>query len=227
MAPASPVGLIYVNAVSRDHYTIMRESGALVMDNMVWSACLSYARGIGLMAIKALVGVAVLAGFSLLTQHPVQTFFRLLSIAGVGLLLASVATMLLTFRQAKSVDGVPLLLSALAGLLGTVISLALSHAAVSGLSGVGFVAGLVMGGAWSMTTLLYVDGEHVRARGTLWSLAVWGLTFSFGQIVSIVTGRAPAAIIVASLVALGVMLGNSAGLFLRARRVLSARAQRV
>jgi hypothetical protein len=135
----------------------------------------------------ALIGALVfcLGAISLFTAHPLQTFFRLLALASAAAMLLSVALMLLTFRNARSIDAVSMLLALAVSVISTIVSIVLSGAAMSMWLGlIALVAGGAIGGAWAETTLLFVDGEAVCARGAFWSLAVRAATFALNQIVS-------------------------------------------
>ncbi len=170
-------------------------------------------------AIMIGLGVAALAAISLLTANPLTTFMRLIAFVGVAMLLFSVAVMLLTFRRAREIVPAALLASLVVTLVSTFVSLALTHALPS--SAIVFVAvlgGALVGAAWSLTTLLFVDGAQIRMCGTVWYLAVWALTLSFNQGATLLTGRTPVVMTVLTLVGTGLAIGNTLGLIVRARQ---------
>lgn len=171
------------------------------------------------MAALAVVGLGLLAIGSLFTDNPAGTFFRVLSLLGTGLLLMSVAMMIVTFRKAKAVVPGALIVS-LATTLATLgvqllISSARPDAAIGGLV---FLSGLLVGQGWSRTTLFFIDGDTVRSRGTAWYLAVWAVTFLINQVLRQFSGGVPAVGMFALLFATGIAAGNITGQLLRYRR---------
>jgi hypothetical protein len=173
---------------------------------------------IRMMAIVAGAAAAVLAVISFFTAHPLATFLRLVSFAGVGLMLFGVAVMILTFKKAREVVPAALLVSLAAALIGTFVSLAFAQTVPHRtLVLFALIVGGVLGAVWSRTTLLFVDGRSIRMRGTIWYLAVWALTLALNQSVAIVTGRTPLATALLALFGAGIAIGNTLGLILRAR----------
>ena len=163
--------------------------------------------------------VVVLAIVSFLTAHPLATFLKLVSFAGVVLMLFSVAVMILTFKKAREVVPAAMLASLAAALIGTLISLTFAHAVPSStLILLALLVGGGLGALWSRTTLLFVDQGRIRMRGTIWYLAVWALTLAINQGVSIMTGRAPLIVSCLALAGAGLAIGNTAGLIFRANK---------
>lgn len=177
---------------------------------------------VGLLKMAGLVlaGIVVLLLVSLPFPDPLATFLGLLGVAGAIQTLVSVASMLLTFRQARVAGRGPLLLSLGATLLATLVGLWL--AAESPSAG-GVLASLLVGaaGGWFLArgTLLYVDGGQVRSRGTLWSLAAWALSFALNQLVTVLSGGVSAVASIAVVLSAGLTAGNTLGLLLRMRRL--------
>lgn len=188
-------------------------------------ALASALKGLLRTAAMLVLGLVVLAALSLLSSAPLEAFFRLLSYAATAMMLVSVAAMLLTFRQVRRLEPVALLLSLAVSLLSTLLSLALAAALPPGLLLLGgFAVGLVAGGLWARTTLLFVDGDAVRGRGTLWSLAIWAASFALGQLVTVTAGTSGLAGALMMMGSAGLAAGNAAGLALRVRRVRAAPA---
>jgi hypothetical protein len=162
---------------------------------------------------------AVLAIISFFTAHPLATFLKLISFAGVVLMLFSVAVMILTFKKAREVAPPAMLASLAAALIGTFVSLAFArNMPSSALVLFALLAGGALGALWSRTTLLFVDQGRVRMRGTIWYLAVWALTLAVNQSISIMTGRAPVAVACLALAGAGLAIGNTAGLLFRTNK---------
>ncbi|MDR3466263.1 MAG: hypothetical protein P4M07_10005 [Xanthobacteraceae bacterium] len=180
-----------------------------------------------LKAIALTVGgvLVVLGGISLLAAHPLATFLRALSYLGIAMTVVSVAVMLLTFRQARDVQPVALLVSVATTVVSALVSLWLAPLVPSGLV---LIAALVLGGGvgvgWAFTTLLFIDGSHVRVRGTIWSLAVWAATFALNQIMATATGHASPAATILLIGGTGLSLGNTLGLLARARQAAALAA---
>ena len=177
---------------------------------------------IRMMAIVAGAAVAVLAVISFFTAHPLATFLRLVSFAGVGLMLLGVSVMILTFKKAREVAPAAMLASLAAALTGTFVSLAFAQTVPHRtLVLFALIVGGVLGAVWSRTTLLFVDGKSIRMRGTIWYLAVWALTLALNQGVAIVTGRTPLATALLALFGAGIAIGNTLGLILRAKKAVT------
>ena len=176
----------------------------------------------GLLKTAALLaaGLVALGVVSLLSSTPLATFFRLLSYAGTAMMLLSVASMLLTFRQARALEPVALLEALAVSLLSTLMSLALSATLPPGLLLLaGFAGGGIAGVLWARTTLLFVEGTTVRGRDTLWSLAIWAASFALSQVVTATAGTSGTASAVMMMASAGLAAGNALALSLRVRRV--------
>lgn len=164
-------------------------------------------------------GVLVLLVVSLFFADPLKVFFALLAVAGAAMTVLSVASMLLTFRQAKALAPMALLLSLAMSLASTLMSLWLATALPP--SGVLLIALIVGGGAgigWSYTTLLFIDGSQVRGRGTLWYLLIWALSFAANQLAIAAFGHVSAIMTVMMILSAGLTAGNTVGLLVRVRR---------
>ncbi len=167
-----------------------------------------------------LAGLVVLAVLSLLSDRPLETFFRLLSLAGTTMMLLSVVGMLATFRQARQLEPVALLLSLAVSLASTLLSLALAEdLPPTWLLFGGLAAGVAAGVLWARTTLLYVDGSEVRGRGTLWSLAIWAVSFAASQLTLAIGGGSGTVATTMLLASAGLAAGNTLCLAWRVRRV--------
>ncbi|MDK9697974.1 MAG: hypothetical protein OEL76_16490 [Siculibacillus sp.] len=169
---------------------------------------------VGVVAVAA-AALAIVASF---TTDPLAFFFRVVGLVCTALLVVSVLVTVLTFRRARAVRPAPLAIAIATSLVCTGFNLAfaarLPAASTFVLAG---GAGLLVGVAWSLTMLLFVDGEEVRGRGTLWYLVVWALTLAANQLTVLVTGRTPAIATILMLVGAGLAVANSAGLILRVR----------
>lgn len=171
------------------------------------------------MAVKAAAGVGVLAVVCLFTANPFATFFRLVTFAGIGLMLISIVVMILTFKKAREVASAALLASLAVALLSTFVMLwFMPFAPPWGLMILAVLAGGLAGAAWSRTTRFFIDGGRLRMCGTIWYLAVWALTLAFNQGGAIITGRTPVAMTLLTLAGAGIATGNTLGLILRTRK---------
>lgn len=172
------------------------------------------------MGLMAGGGLLLILAASLLSSEPMATFFRVLSLAGTGMLLFSVLMMILTFRKASSVKPGALLVSLLITLLTLgvqmVVSPVLPPMIVALLA---FAAGGMIGFGWSRTRLFFVDRAEVRCRGTAWYLAVWAGTFALNQLMGSLAGGAPAAVAGSLLGGSGIVLGSTGEQLLRWRRI--------
>jgi hypothetical protein len=155
-----------------------------------------------------------------LFANPLQVFFRLISVAGMAMLVLSIVTMVLTFRRAKAIEPVALLLSLAVSVIGTLVSLWFGgRLPPPSMSLAACLAGALIGVAWSLTTLLFIDNGQIRGRGTAWHLVIWGLTFAINQIGAIMFGHTPSAMTLLMLAGAGLTVGNTLGLLVRVRRV--------
>ncbi|MCW5686952.1 MAG: hypothetical protein KIT76_00245 [Pseudolabrys sp.] len=171
----------------------------------------------GAMLVAAL---AVLALISLFFASPLQTLFRLISIASTAMLILSVVMMVLTFRKARTIEPVALLLALGISIFGTLISLWFGgRTPAPSMLLAALLAGSLIGVAWSLTTLLFIDNTEIRGRGTAWYLVMWGLTFAMNQIGGLVFGHVPSAMTLLMLAGVGLTVGNTLGLVVRVQRV--------
>jgi hypothetical protein len=171
----------------------------------------------GAMLIAALAALAIVSAFF---AHPLQTFFRLISIAGTAMLILSVVMMVLTFRKAKTIEPVALLLALAISVVGTLFSLWFGgRPPATAMVLAAALAGSLIGVGWSLTTLLFIDNTEIRGRGTAWYLVIWGLTFAMNQIGALVFGHVPSAMTLLMLASAGLTVGNTLGLVVRVQRV--------
>lgn len=179
-----------------------------------------------------LIAVAVLAAaFVLLIIDPSGALlFRVVGIVGMALFALSVVTMLLTFRKARKLSPWSLAIGATVSVLCTWIFFALAGAPLSAAAiGLAVAAGAMVGVGWSLTNLLFVDGETIRARGNIWFLAVWALTLLMTQAATLAGGQTPYAVALVSFLGMGLAVGNSLGLlarYVRARAAISVTGER-
>jgi hypothetical protein len=177
------------------------------------------------MGLMAGGGLLLILAASLLSSEPMTTFFRVLSLAGTGMLLFSVAMMILTFRKASTVKPGALLVSLLITLLTLSVQMLVSPVLPPMIVALlAFSAGGMIGFGWSRTRLFFVDGAEVRCRGTAWYLAVWAGTFALNQLMGSLSGGAPAAVAGSLLVGSGIVLGSTGEQLLRWRRISSGLA---
>lgn len=168
-----------------------------------------------------LIGVAALIGaFVLLAIDPSGALlFRIVGLIATALFVLSVVIMLLTFRNARRLSPWMLVLSGAISVVCTTFFFALAGAPLSGpVMLLAIAAGAMVGVAWSLTSILFIDGDVVRARGNVWYLAVWGFSLALTQVTALMGGRTPYAVAVVSFLGMGLAVGNSAGLLTRYRR---------
>jgi hypothetical protein len=167
-----------------------------------------------------LVGiVSLLAVLILLAIEPSgRLLLRTFGLIGTALFILSVAMMLLTFRKARRLSPWILAVGTGVSIVCTSVFFTLTGTpAATAVVVLATGAGLMIGAGWSLTNLLFVDGDEVRARGNLWFLAVWGVTLVLPQIAGLMGGRTPYAVAVMSFVGMGLAVGNSLGLMARWR----------
>ncbi|WP_170263727.1 hypothetical protein [Blastochloris sulfoviridis] len=119
--------------------------------------------------------MATLAGASvlLIIDPSAALLFRVVGVIGTTLFVLSIAIMLLTFRKARRLSPWMLVLSGAISVVATSVFFALTGTPLPGaVMMLAIVAGALIGIGWSLTNLLFVDGETVRARGNAWYLAV-------------------------------------------------------
>lgn len=179
-----------------------------------------------------LLAVAVLvAAFILLVLDPSGALlFRFVGIAGMALFALSVVMMLLTFRKARKLSPWSLAIGAIVSVLCTWIFFALAGAPLSAAAiGLAVAAGAMVGVGWSLTNLLFIDGEAIRARGNIWFLAVWALSLLMTQAATLAGGQTPYAVALVSFLGMGLAVGNSVGLlgrYVRARAAITVTGER-
>jgi len=165
------------------------------------------------------VGFVGLAAISFASDDPLTTFFQLLSYVGIATTVVAALAMLLTFRTARAIAP-PALAAAMAT---TVLTAAISVWLSSGrptwaIASAALALGALVGAYWSSTLSLEVDGANVRARGTLWYLAIWAIAFACNQLVANAGGAAPDIGALALLFSSGLSLGASSWLIRRVQR---------
>ena len=179
-----------------------------------------------------LTAVAVgAAAFVLLFIDPsAALLFRVAGIVGMALFALSIVTMLLTFRKARKLSPWSLAIGAVVSVLCTWIFFALAGAPLSAAAiGLAIAAGAMVGIGWSLTNLLFIDGEAIRARGNIWFLAVWALSLLMTQAATLAGGQTPYAVALVSFLGMGLAVGNSLGLlarYVRARASISVTGER-
>jgi len=179
-----------------------------------------------------LIAVAVLAtAFVVLVIDPSGALlFRVVGIVGMALFALSIVMMLLTFRKARKLSPWSLAIGAIVSVLCTWIFFALAGAPLSASAiGLAVAAGAMVGVGWSLTNLLFIDGEAIRARGNIWFLAVWALSLLMTQAATLAGGQTPYAVALVSFLGMGLAVGNSLGLlarYLRARAAISVTGER-
>ena len=179
-----------------------------------------------------LIAVAVLAAaFVLLVIDPSGALlFRVVGLIGMALFALSIVTMLLTFRKARKLSPWSLAIGAIVSVLCTWIFFALAGAPLSAAAILlAVAAGAMVGIGWSLTNLLFIDGEAIRARGNIWFLAVWALSLLMTQAATLAGGQTPYAVALVSFLGMGLAVGNSLGLlarYVRARASISVTGER-
>lgn len=172
-----------------------------------------------------LITVAVLAAaFVLLVIDPSGALlFRVVGLIGMALFALSIVTMLLTFRKARKLSPWSLAIGAIVSVLCTWIFFALAGAPLSAAAILlAVAAGAMVGIGWSLTNLLFIDGEAIRARGNIWFLAVWALSLLMTQAATLAGGQTPYAVALVSFLGMGLAVGNSLGLLARYARARAA-----
>lgn len=174
------------------------------------------------MGLLAGGGLFLILAASFLSAEPMTTFFKILSLAGTGMLLLSVLMMILTFRKVSTVKPGALLVSLSITLLTLSVQMLVSPVLPPMAVGLlAFTAGGMIGFGWSRTRLFFVDANQIRCRGTAWYLAVWAGTFALNQLMGSLASGAPAAVAGSLLVGSGIVLGSTCEQLLRWRRISS------
>lgn len=164
-------------------------------------------------------GLAAGAAVLLIVDPSGRLLMRVVAVAGMAMFALSVILMLLTFRKARTVQPLMLVISAATSVMATLAFQWLAGTALGGATqGLAVAAGLMLGIGWSLTTLMFIDGDAVRMRGTLWYLLVWALTLLLSQGVALSGLRSPHTLALMAYVGMGLAVGNSAGLIVRALR---------
>lgn len=166
-----------------------------------------------------LAALLVAAPVLLAVDRSGAMLFRVIGLLGMAMFALSIVMMLLTFRKARRVSPWMLIISGAISVVCTSLFFAIAGAPLSGVViMLATSAGAMVGVGWSLTNLLFIDGENVRARGNVWYLAVWGLSLAMTQLAALMGGRTPYAVAVVSFLGMGLAVGNSLGLLMRYRR---------
>ena len=193
----------------------------------VWREAGSELGRLGRMAGIAAIGLALLGVASLFSARPAATFFYILSLIGTGLLIVSVAMMVLTFRRAKKLAPGALLVSLATTLSVALVQILFSQARPSmTVLSLALVVGAAIGAGWARTAIFFIDGEAVRSRGTAWYLVIWAFTFLFNQIMRPLAGAGTASLLLL-LLGTGVAAGSILFQLLRYRWATAMIASRV
>jgi hypothetical protein len=117
---------------------------------------------------------------------------KIVSIVMMILFIASVALLILTFRKPKKVSVLSLIITVAISLLTLVIFSALiKYDPPFWLWLLMAVIGIAIGYFWARTTKVFIKGNQVMNRNSIWYLVVWGGIFALNQLITIVTNRPP------------------------------------
>jgi hypothetical protein len=117
---------------------------------------------------------------------------KMLSIIMMILFIASVALLILTFRKPKKVSVLSLIITVAISLLTLVIFSALiKYDPPFWFWLLMAVIGIAIGYFWARTTKVFIKGNQVMNRNSIWYLVVWGGIFALNQLITIVTNRPP------------------------------------
>jgi hypothetical protein len=108
------------------------------------------------------------------------------------LFIASVALLILTFRKPRKVSVLSLIITIAVSLITLVIfSSLIKYEPPPWLWLLMFAIGTAVGWFWARTTKVFVQGNQVMSRNSIWYLVVWGAIFALNQLIIIVTKRPP------------------------------------
>ncbi len=163
----------------------------------------------------------VAGGAILLSPTPLNTFFRILSVLSVVLMVFSVAIVLFTFRKEKTVSPTGLMVSLIMSLSCLAVYLVILNVKMPMLYWVpALFVGIGVGAAMVGSNRLYQDQQGgIKSQANLWYLAVWGLMFATTQLILIVSGRTPPVSLVLLLFSTGMVLANVSGMLIRYYRL--------
>jgi hypothetical protein len=158
------------------------------------------------------IGVFLLAAVLALVLYVVAPTLlaRLLGLAGMALMVLSVAVMLLTWRRTRRVTAWSQTVPVLVG----VVTVAIFAATVPTRSGpivllASGAFGTLAGGVWALTDRLSMKDGRVLSTGTPWHLVMWAGVLAVNQAVALVGGRGPAVTMVLLFLSMGVIVGRS------------------
>ncbi len=163
----------------------------------------------------------VAGGAILLSSTPLNTFFRILSVLSVVLMVFSVAIVLFTFRKEKTVSPAGLMVSLIMSLSCLAVYLIILNVKMPMLYWVpALFVGIGVGAAMVGSNRLYQDQQGgIKSQANLWYLAVWGGMFATTQLILIVSGRTPPVSLVLLLFSTGMVLANVSGMLIRYYRL--------
>ena len=160
--------------------------------------------------------VCLLIAAIILMAISMTLFFKVVSILGIALTIASIAVMLLTYRKSREIKPKAMYISigmSLSCLL--VYSLFLKTHLGAAVWMLGFVIGIGAGIGWSLVTPLLREGNSVKRAGNIWYLAVWGAVFALNQLLIMALGRTPDISMLLLVFGTGLVVGNSGAYVLR------------
>jgi hypothetical protein len=169
------------------------------------------------------VGAALISAGGIVYWLSLRLFFALMSVMGMGLMMLSALTMLITFRKAKAVVPRSLMISMGVSVLSAAVIASFSAFRPGwGLPAMSLLFGALLGSGWGSTTVMFTEGAAIRSRGSGWYLVVWMLSMLITQLIPLVSGRTPAAGMVLLFGGAGLVLGNSGVMLLRYRSLKAA-----
>ena len=122
----------------------------------------------------------------------IAILLKIVSIIMMVLFVASIALLVLTFRKPKKVSIPSLLITIGISLITLVIYSSLTkYEPPLWLWFLMAAIGIAVGWFWARSTRVYIKGEQVFSRNSIWYLVVWGAIFAINQLITILTNKPP------------------------------------
>jgi len=146
----------------------------------------------------------------------IAVLLKIVSIVLMIVFIASVALLILTFRKPKKVS-IPSLLIAIAISLITLIIFAslTRYNPPLWLWFLMAILGIAIGWFWARTTRVYIKGDQVFSRNSIWYLVVWGGIFVLNQLIIIITNRPPDITMALLIISTATVWGTNGNIIMR------------
>jgi len=146
----------------------------------------------------------------------IAVLLKIVSIVLMIVFIASVALLILTFRKPKKVSILSLLIAIAISLITLIIFASLTrYNPPLWLWFLMAILGIAIGWFWARTTRVYIKGDQVFSRNSIWYLVVWGGIFVLNQLIIIITNRPPDITMALLIISTAIVWGTNGNIMMR------------